>query len=75
MEKCSKMLVALILLIGCVQIIESLEPLTMSAIVGGASLLTGGAVYQFWDDTIKVIFLQDFSYSTLIFITHVLVHF
>merc|ERR1712223_1395 len=47
------MRVSLILFLACFQIIETIEPLTMSAIVGGASLLTGGAVYQFWDDTIK----------------------
>ena len=58
MEKCNKMRVSLILFLACFQIIETIEPLTMSAIVGGASLLTGGAVYQFWDDTIKVNFLK-----------------
>ena len=53
MKKCiMKNLVSLLVFCLFVPIIETIEPLTTSVIVGGA--LSAGAVYQFWDDKIKV---------------------
>ena len=46
------MQVLLLLLLASLQVIQTIEPITTSIIVGGA--LSAGAVYQFWDDKIKV---------------------
>ena len=55
MEKsCSKMQVLLLFLLTSIQVIQTIEPITTSIVVGGA--LSAGAVYQFWDDKIKVKF-------------------
>ena len=55
MEKsCSKMQVLLLFLLTSLQVIQTIEPITTSIVVGGA--LSAGAVYQFWDDKIKVKF-------------------
>ena len=39
-----------------IQVIQTIEPITTSIIVGGA--LSAGAVYQFWDDKIKCQFSE-----------------
>ena len=49
------MQVLLLLLLASLQVIQTIEPITTSIIVGGA--LSAGAVYQFWDDKIKVYFI------------------
>ena len=55
MEKsCSNMQVLLLFLLTSIQVIQTIEPITTSIVVGGA--LSAGAVYQFWDDKIKVKF-------------------
>ena len=46
------MQVLLLFLLASIQVTQTIEPITTSIIVGGA--LSAGAVYQFWDDKIKV---------------------
>ena len=46
------MQVLLLFLLTSIQVIQTIEPITTSIVVGGA--LSAGAVYQFWDDKIKV---------------------
>lgn len=48
------MQVLLLFLLTSIQVIQTIEPITTSIVVGGA--LSAGAVYQFWDDKIKVKF-------------------
>ena len=60
MEKsCSKMQVLLPFLLASIQVTQTIEPITTSIIVGGA--LSAGAVYQFWDDKIKVFIYFDLN--------------
>jgi len=51
-----KMRAVLLIFLACMQVINTIEPLTTSVIVGGA--LSAGAVYQFWDDKIKCQFSE-----------------
>ena len=48
------MQVLLLFLLTFIQVIQTIEPITTSIVIGGA--LSAGAVYQFWDDKIKVKF-------------------
>ena len=66
MEKsCSKMQVLLLFLLTSLQVIQTIEPITTSIVVGGA--LSAGAVYQFWDDKIKVKFNSTMFFAFDIF--------
>ena len=49
------MQVVLLFLLASIKVIQTIEPITTSIVVGGA--LSAGVVYQFWDDKIKVYFI------------------
>jgi hypothetical protein len=58
------MQVVLLFFLASIQVTQTIEPITTSIIVGGA--LSAGALYQFWDDKIKVFIYFELDYSCFI---------